>query len=409
MSATNPSGMAVNKGKALEQIRWDKLKEALGSAACSNVIFVILLTRANDALGMYGELVAEYVNLQLFTTEPADLGFSMKRVSYSTRPTSPGASSPSNSRPSSSLPRNNDGTSGGRFRMVKVDVSQSPEVVEELGLKSLPSFVMMNCGNLYYSGFLGGKRLVERSVNRRVMLIEADFNDQMAIEKTLKRENCDVCLCLSVQQAVERAQRLDASSHDVYDIVMISDDIQSPDLSALAQRFVPFTRTKNTIICGLVKFRRTAGNRGVSWTDRCTEDVTLTLQPALARVASMAVQKPLRGSSVARLLSLAVPLDSKTSSSTLYGLTATSLLEKIKEVSDRAVPTPNTFARSVAGAGVTASRPGISGSLAGTSRQPDSGYVGINLTAEDVVIRGTDLVRKVNAGANHSGNRMLLS
>lgn len=93
------------------------------------------------------------------------------------------------------------GGAGGSLRpprMLQIDVSESSSVIKELGIKSLPIFLIFQGSNLVYAGSIGGRNVKIDSTHKpQVMLIESNFRDQITCEKTLRKLGCEPFLCLS--------------------------------------------------------------------------------------------------------------------------------------------------------------------------------------------------------------------
>eukprot|EP00607_Mallomonas_marina_P006767 CAMPEP_0182440242 /NCGR_PEP_ID=MMETSP1167-20130531/86934_1 /TAXON_ID=2988 /ORGANISM="Mallomonas Sp, Strain CCMP3275" /LENGTH=478 /DNA_ID=CAMNT_0024634133 /DNA_START=747 /DNA_END=2183 /DNA_ORIENTATION=- len=354
VSASNPQGKVQVAGIPLETMSWRALKEDMMRCVtlANSPVFVVLLVRNCDPLGLLCENISRIVH-ETVTNEANN----KDKLSTGL------------SRPSSSL-----GNGSARFRMVKIDVGEDNDALTELGAKTLPTFAMKHNGTLLYSGLLGGRGLkpsAQDYLKPQVLLIEPIFEQQIAAEKILKKCGCQVYLCLTAQQAIDIIRNMSVETPKCFDMILISEDIQSAEMSTLGQRLISHVKSGSTFVCGLVSSKSLSVNPQadqVRWVHHCTDDVSLVLEAPLSRSASMVMKKPLRGNAVEHMLSIRQKSDNNALS---MGLTATSLYSKMLEME----------------AVVLGKGPRL-----GDTRNTQ-GYVGIKLAAEESVVRGTKLIR----------------
>jgi len=343
----NPQGRVTLAGLPLESLSWQSLKDNMArcAALASSPVFVILLLREGDPVGLKCEKIASAVNEMLDKAARED-----------TKAKSSG-----------------HGTT--RFRMVKINVSDNNDALADLGVKTLPTFVMKHAGNIVYSGLLGGQKLTtlpQEYEKPQVLLIEPSFDSQIVAEKTLKRAGCAVYLCLNAQQAIEMVRQVSMNSTKCFDIVLISEDVQSPEVTSLGQSLSSFMKSNATIACGLVCSQSLSAReeaRDAVWESYCTHDVSLVLSSPLSRVVTMAMRKPIKAHAIEHLLGMhSAPKNKLT-----VGLTVESLYAKMREVE-----------------AASASRAGNGRALAGPS------HIGIKLSSEESLVRGTQLVKSTS-------------
>jgi len=231
---------------------------------------------------------------------------------------------------------------------------------------------MIQSGRLLYSGAVGGRKVHLPSVSRpQVLIVEPTFKDQIAMEKTLKKNDCDTFLCLDIYQALERLHQFSQINTNggpaiVFDVVLISEDVETGDFDMLYRQIAALVKSKRTVVGALVSVLGEKGKRNlhsVPWCDYCSFEVEGAVSGPLSRIASVAVQKPIKNLSVSKLLSLrSVPLEDVN-----FGLTCKTLMAKIEQVQQSVLSN-------------TDMRPNLNPSI------------GIKLSAEDVKMRGTNLV-----------------
>lgn len=347
VTSNNPTGMVVPIGVPLETIAWKNLKMELDQVGpTSSEVVVCLVMRTGDPSSCASQRVAEIVNLDLHEA------------------------------PASFAPKNRSATSQISYRMVKADVGDDSTVVSELGIKSLPSFVMFCGPSMLYAGPVGGRKVKAASSVQKpqILIIEPNFRHQIMAEKTLRKLGCDTFLCLSIHEAVERIRQfsstLEGSPSLTFDVVIISDELQaSPDLSTLARQLDEVVVSKRTVMCAAVDV---LGDRGMhnlkaaKWSANfCTENVSAVLQLPLASLVQIAIQKPVKAGALEELLTRRTV----NAEEVAFGLTPETLKSKMM---------------------AAAGNVGSGGSRSG--QQHIQKYVGIKLSAEDVRMRGQGLV-----------------
>ena len=361
VTADNPTGMVVPIGTPLEHISWSKLQELNANeakhAAARSTLNVVLVLRTGDPRGCTYERVANILNMQM---EEAFI-------------------------------KDANGAGGkDKARMLRLDVSDNCEIIKELNIREVPTFLMYRTGQLLYAGPVGGKKvkMTKSSSKPQVLIVDSDFKQQIAMEKTLRKMGCDTFLAMSAPEAVDRLNHINSGinredagrggpSEIFMDLVLISNEMLSPEVSLLAKRLAGAIATKRTVFVGLVpvlgetgRYNLDVGNFG---TDFCTLDIGNVIQPPLAGLCHLAIQKPVKAASIRRALSMCViPRDENAA----FGLTPESLQDKIKDVQNRA-------ADNNAGTGGT-----LSSTFGGSNT-----YVGIRLSAEDAKIRGRSLIK----------------
>lgn len=113
---------------------------------------------------------------------------------------------------------------------------------------------------------------------------------------------------------------------------------------------------------------------GVKWdSDYCTHEGSVLLTPQLSSIIHTAMQKPLKEASIIKALSLkSTPVNT-----TSFGLTTETLHTKIKNIQDGMGSKSFTVTRT-------------HGPVGGSIGDP---YIGIKLSAEDVVFKGRSLIK----------------
>jgi hypothetical protein len=259
---------------------------------------------------------------------------------------------------------------------MKIDVSQNSSILDELQVKSLPIFLMVNSGRIAYAGPVGGKKVhLSTSLRAQVLIIEPTFKDQIAMEKALKKNGCDSFLCLDVQQALERLHQISQVDTNggppiVFDLVLVSEDVKSGDFDQLYRKLVPLVKSRRTVIACMVSVLGDNGKKvlnAVKWSDYCSPEISNVVEGPVANIVTMVVQKPLKASSVFFLLKLReVPVEDVN-----FGLSPKTLMAKISLVMQ----------------GLTTNAGMKLGGKVGTPS------IGIKLSAEDVKMRGRKLVK----------------
>ena len=166
---SNPTGMVVPVGIPLSIIKWKDLKEGnkLASSTAGSELTVAVVGRVGQPDYMALLRIADFVNLQL-KDMPEMTG----------------------------------------VRLVRVDAGEDTTIIREMNLKYLPTFLAFKKGACIYSGQLGGQKVQSfaLSANPKVVIVEPNPKRQMAMEKTLKKMNCAVFLCLSAGGSQETAR-----------------------------------------------------------------------------------------------------------------------------------------------------------------------------------------------------------
>jgi hypothetical protein len=259
---------------------------------------------------------------------------------------------------------------------MKIDVSQNSAILDELQVKSLPIFLMVNSGRIAYAGPVGGRKVhLSTSLRAQVLIIEPTFKDQISMEKALKKNGCDSFLCLDIQQALERLHQISQIDTNggppfVFDLVLISEDVMSGDFDQLYRKLVALVKSKRTVIACMVSVLGENGKKvlnAVKWSDYCSFEINNLVKGPLENIVTMAVQKPIKAASVFSLLKLReVPVEDVN-----FGLSPKTLMAKISLVMQ----------------GLMANDGIKSGGKIGTPN------IGIKLSAEDVKMRGWKLVK----------------
>jgi CheY-like chemotaxis protein len=372
VNANNPTGMIRPLGVPLRNIRWPALKEMVtGATGPANAITAVIFVRGGDAKCFAAERVAEIVNIDIAGWEPGNGGklCSAEGGSWSG---------------SYSFQENMKRVLTKGLRLFRMDVGDNNDAVAELGIKHLPTFVMYQGRNLAYCGVVGGQKLKISSVCNRpqILLVESDARMQISIEKVLKRYSCDVFLCLSISEAVERVAQFSNSQDDrtriIFDLVLISEELQGTELSVLCKNLSQFVNDKRTIIAGLVSVLGPTGSaalRAVQWEDAFTLNVAAVVRKPLADCLAAAVQKPLKPAALQRLLNMRVV----PSADENFGLTPESLVQLVAQVQSSGQP---------------GSAPVMGSAFDNNGASGSGTYVGIRLSAEDTKMRGRALVSK---------------
>ena len=379
VSPSNPTGMIVPCGIPLEKVRWNSFKEELRSqAGVRGPLIVALIMRAGDPVSCEYQRIAELVNRDVLQGLGAlSSGIEglakLKEIVKEIEPVSPQVSG---------------------FRLIRLEISEEGEVMGDLGIKAVPTIVMFSHGNIAYAGPLGGRSVKAKAESCRpqVLIIEPNAADQIKSEKTLRKLGCDTFLCLSAAEAIDRVQNLCLAQSGespplIFDLVLISEDIQSNDVIALSNKLEDYTKINRTIISVMVSVLGTKGYEqlhAVPW-EHATIDknISSVVSAPLSNITNWGLQKPLKAISIEHLLSrrIIVPQDE------CFGLTPTALYQKMVQVQSDLVSNgprrtqPLVFASS--------NKP-LDGSLG--SIKSGSPYIGICLSAEDIRMKGRQLV-----------------
>ena len=370
VTAVNPTGMVVPIGLPLEDISWKKLQELNLSeathAAARSQLNVVLVLRTGDPRGCTFERVANVVNLEMDEAAARDNGAGAKD----------------------------------RARLLRLDVCDNCEIIKELNIREIPTFLMYRSGTLLYAGPCGGRKvkMTQSSAKPQVLIVDTDFKQQIAMEKTLRKMGCDTFLALTAAEAVDRINHVNSGinrddagrggpSEIFMDIVLIANDVLSPDVNVLAKRLAGAVATKRTTVVALVSVLGEQGRHNLDvgkWeSDFCTQEIGNVVQAPLAGLVHLAMQKPVKAASIRRALAMrVVPRDDSA-----FGLTPESLHDKIKLVNSRASDPSSVMAPPP-----PSTSSGSGGGQYGTDRRTGT-YVGIRLSAEDVKLRGRSLIK----------------
>ena len=306
VTAQNPTGMVVLEGLPLELLKWTafkgELEEQSRSSTSSQLLTVGVIGRLGES--RYGHCLrqAEMTNKRL---------------------------------------QDEAGTAQG-FRMVRFEVGENTNILRDLSVKYLPTFVMWSGSRMVYKGQAGGVKVSQGPAYRpKVMLIENQPKFQLATEKLLKKANCDSYLCLTASAALDALHNLTtANSNDAFDIILVSADLiesSMSELSILRGKLTGSLDQKRTIVVAMVNV---VGDQGVhnlkayEWDESyCCAD--LTKFPASGRLVQQLTQKPMKAAALSALLSQCTYKGED-----LYvqmGVTPESLLLKMKETREAAI------------------------------------------------------------------------
>eukprot|EP00596_Hydrurales_sp_CCMP1899_P005747 CAMPEP_0119037572 /NCGR_PEP_ID=MMETSP1177-20130426/6007_1 /TAXON_ID=2985 /ORGANISM="Ochromonas sp, Strain CCMP1899" /LENGTH=423 /DNA_ID=CAMNT_0006999037 /DNA_START=765 /DNA_END=2032 /DNA_ORIENTATION=- len=300
VSADNPTGMVIPLGIPLETVTWSKLVEqnSYEMNGDNGPLIVALVLRTGDPRGCIIERIAAVVNMDLKNEENGN-----KNV-----------------------------------RMIRIDVGENSDILKDIGIKEIPTFLMYKSGKLVYAGQIGGKKVKKKLSSSRplVLIIESNFKSQILMEKVLKKYGCDIFMCMTSSEAVDRVNQVgNGLIETVFDLVLISEDYNSQeDYGILMKKLAPAISSKKTVICGLVNILGDYGRsnlNGVKWdNDYSTFEGGVLLTPQLSSIIHIAIQKPLKQASIIKALSLrSIP-----SNSSFFGLTIETLHAKIKYIQD---------------------------------------------------------------------------
>jgi len=349
ITAQNPTGMVTPKGLALIKTAWGPLKAQLDQDAAAGssggALKCCLIARRGDPTGCAYERVAELASLKLAEDKEAP--------SSSARP----------------------GQGQRNFDFYQVEVGKDSTVISDLDIRSLPTFAVFRAGRMIYAGPMGGRMTKGPAVvaKQTCLIIEPTFKYQITMEKTLRKLGCDTFLTLNAAEAVSRVQSYSLSGNGraprpAFDYVLISERVQGSELDALFKKIGADVTSKRTIVAGLVEMLGERGQRNINavqWDkDFTTGDVEGVVAGPLAKMASIAIQTPVKAASMRRLKSMqTVPV-----SDSSFGLTPVSMLARLDALEE--------------------------GSTGGGTRGPDKPYVGMRLEVDDIKMGGIDLVSK---------------
>mmetsp|Transcript_10906 Transcript_10906/g.16621 ORF Transcript_10906/g.16621 Transcript_10906/m.16621 type:complete len:700 (+) Transcript_10906:130-2229(+) len=326
VTSDNPTGMIEIQGLPLQGVKWDVLKSSLAAAPASpnSPLTVVLVMRGGDPISCSYLRITELYNRSI--TEQGGT----KRNTSSTTVSRAGSRPASGKATDQSIPQ-----------LYKIDVSENNRITKDLGIKSIPTFLMFNGKNLVYAGSVGGKKVKLDSTHKpQILLVESNVKHQIPAEKTLRRMGCDAFLCLGVSEAVNRVQQMtkptpDASGRTadpvVFDIVLISEDVGAENISLLQKALSEFTKENRTVVAMLISVLGEYGRSNLNaanWESGCTSDVAAFMRPDLATLCSVAIQKPIKPMSIEKLLSMRVVPDADAN----FGLTPDSLRMKVNKV-----------------------------------------------------------------------------
>lgn len=389
-TSTNPTGMVEPVGIPLEKVRWNSFKQELMSqVGQKGPLVTALLTRAGDPVCCTYMRIAEAVNRDILL----GLG-AYKSDSSSLDDIKAKALSASFAATDSTRDMVTPRTSG--MKMVRIEVSEEYDAMTDMGVKTVPAFVMFSQGNIVYAGPLGGRKVKSKgaSVRPQILIVEPNPADQIKAEKTLRKLGCDTFLCINAHQAIDRVNQMclgrggdNDAPCTIFDMVLISESIQTSDVLTLATRLEDFTKMKRTLICALVSVLGKSGGehlRAVQWNHSTTEgNLSPILDAPLSNITTYAMQKPIKANAVEMLLGKRViPHDGENGQN--MGLTEKALYTKMTTLQNEI---SNGGGRRTQPLTFTSSRSNMGG---GTSSQGT--YIGICLSAEDVKMKGRQLV-----------------
>lgn len=314
ITLSNPTGMMVPVGIPLSNAKWKDLKEEnrLASGTAGSELTVAVVGRFGQPDYMALLRIADFVNLQM---------------------------------------RDMPELTG--IRLVRVDAGEDTTIIREMNLRYLPTFLAFKKGNCIYSGQFGGQKVQSfaLSASPKVLIVEANPKRQMAMEKTLKKMNCDVFLCLSVGEALQRLRVLTrpGSSQVIPDIVLLSHDLgisQAQDVGALGKQLEQFTSVRRTVVAATVDVLGPQGHANIkatTWSKAASSnDVGALLQQPLVNYAKILIQKPIKQKSIEELISMR----KLTGNGDYLGMTPDNFIQKLKELKEK-VPTAATTAPEV--------------------------------------------------------------
>jgi hypothetical protein len=164
------------------------------------------------------------------------------------------------------------------------------------------------------------------------------------------------------------------------ELILISDEINSTDLDALAVKLSDLVKRQRVCIVGLVNVLGPNGSynyNAVKWSsDFTTDQFSAVLPDQLSKIVQLAIQKPIKASSIKKALSMrTVPPEDAN-----FGLTPETFKAKINSVYESAQAGKSGFKSQV---------------LDVTSTDINKVYVGTKLSILDTKMRGTSLVKSL--------------
>ncbi len=353
VTAQNPTGMVVPIGKPVPVVTWNAVKEEnkellMQGMSSSQTLISILLVRNGTNVEKGYERVANISNLML--SEGPINGVDMT----------------------------------GKFRLNKIEIGENSSIIGELGIKELPSFIMFYGGKLVYAGTAGGKRVKSVSSVQRpqILLIENNVRHQINLEKSLRNYGCDTYLCLSVKEGLERIKQFKLSNI-TFDLILVSDEVPCHDIDQITKFINADLAVNRTVIVALMNMLGDTGHQNlhaVRWSESFHSDNLDVLLPnnLLNKVATIAVQKPIKNASIAKALSYRVlPSDDA-----YLGITPDSLINKMNEVRENAINGKISMSSSFGATTTTTNK--------NNTAQP---YIGLRMSIEETKIRGRALTK----------------
>lgn len=381
ITASNPTGMVEPLGIPLEKIHWKLFKdELISQAGAKGPLIVALVMRSGDPICCEYQRITELVN---------------RDILYGIMPHTKNE----NIEKKLSIDYINSNISG--FRLIKLEVSEERDIMHDLGIKSLPTFVMFSHGNIVYAGPLGGRKVKSKSESCKpqILIIEPNAADQIKTEKTLRKLGCDTFLCLTAIEAIDRIQKMCLSGNNnndhssvIFDLILISEEIQTNDVITLSKRLEDFTKINRTLICIMVSVLGTNGYQklhAVHWEHSTIKrDLNILVSPPLSNITEWAMQKPIKANSIELLLSRRnIPIQEET-----MGLTESALFQKMKEVqNDLATNGPKKTQPMIFPSNYKLENKLNTINISSIEKP----YIGICMSAADVKIRGKLLINNL--------------
>lgn len=339
ISADNPTGMITPQGLPVPWIRWKNFQQEVFDVkeVSRGPLLVALIFRQGDAQAVGSEYALEIFHKNL--------------------------------QQSNSL-----STLKSRLRLYKINVGDDSSILQDLDIRQLPTFVVYYQGGLVYAGAMGGKKMKTSSTGSKpqILIIEPNVKLQIGCEKTLRKFGCDTYLCLSVAEAIERVQQFRNLLGDgpsmVFDVVLISNDVASSDLSVLSQRLSEFIKKKRTVIAGLVSVLGENGKRnlsGIKWNNFAFTGKSSLVHPVLSDISQILIQNPIKPSGIQQ----ALDLRENFSDDSYLGLTPEFLEVKLNKIIDQ-----------------------VDNQVDSLSLRRQSS-VGIRLSAEDITLQGKNMTK----------------
>ena len=303
VSFKNPTGMLTNKGLPLEGMRWTTLKEQLAEGGSSDsTIRVALVGREGEPRFGVCQRILELAKLQLEGTPDAL-----------------------------------------KFRLLRVEVGENSDILQQLAIKYLPTFVAWSGGKMIYSGQMGGKQFITRTpTNLKVLLIEPNPKFQISIEKMLKKCGYDSFLCLSVGDAIERIRKMGQDSSgdqnaQIFDMVLLSESVlgDSVNLSVLKGKLSAYIDSRRTIVTTIISVLGKEGKeaaKAYSWNENCVSEDVDKLPGSMSKLIHYMIQMPLKVQSILEVAkAVQVPTEEFN-----FGLTPVNFISRIKGIAEKA-------------------------------------------------------------------------